>query len=238
MAVSRSVTAAMPLSLRVFALIVAAAGCAAATAHGAALRLQPSNNLTLALGSSAQESSTNETPDESLATPDDRIPWGEKGCFALQFSGGYADDFEETGIVPLDFGFSWFPIRNFSIDLQLEAAAVFQDDAAGRGDDALGGGIAMMLRWHFFEFGDASAFRGSLYADLGVGFLALTERVPPDASDFVFTPRAGAGVSIALDDYTRVLTGVRWYHISNAQTARENPGLNALQLYAGISFAF
>ena len=154
--------------------------------------------------------------------------WGEKGCVAFNASLGYADDFEEIGIVPASLGISWFPIKNFSIDVQLEGAHVHQP-----GDDALGGGAGMMLRWHFLDFET-----WTIYGDLGVGFLVMDNPVPQEAADFVFTPRAGIGASFALTDQTRLMVGARWYHISNAETSFENPGINALQGYVGVSFAF
>lgn len=154
--------------------------------------------------------------------------WGEKGCVTVNAFLGYADDFEDIGIAPASLGISWFPIKNFSIDVQLEGAHISQP-----GDDAFGGGAAMMLRWHFLDFET-----WTLYADLGIGFLILSDPVPQEAADFVFTPRAGVGASLALTESTRLMVGARWFHISNAETSFENPGVNALQGYVGISFAF
>jgi Lipid A 3-O-deacylase (PagL) len=156
------------------------------------------------------------------------IAWGEKGSLTFNASLGYADDFEDIGFVPAGLGISWFPIKNFSLDVQLEGAHVNQP-----GDDAIGGGLAMLLRWHFLDFDT-----WTIYGDLGVGFLVLDEPVPQRASEFVFTPRAGVGASFAITDYTRLLVGVRWFHISNAETSFENPGIDALQGYVGVSFAF
>jgi hypothetical protein len=156
------------------------------------------------------------------------VRWGDKGCVAVNATLGYADDFEEIGIVPASLGISWFPIKNFSFDVQLEGAHVQQP-----GDDSLGVGAAMMLRWHFLDFET-----WTLYADLGVGFLVMSDPVPQNAADFVFTPRAGIGASFALNDATRLMVGARWFHISNAETSFENPGVNALQGYVGVSFAF
>lgn len=156
------------------------------------------------------------------------VRWGEKGCVTVNAFAGYADDFEETSIVPAAIGISWFPIKNFSFDIQLEGAHVSQP-----GDDATGGGAAMMIRWHFLDFDT-----WTIYGDLGVGCLFMSDAVPSNAADFVFTPRAGLGASIEITEATRLMVGARWYHISNAETAFENPGINALQGYVGLSFAF
>jgi hypothetical protein len=156
------------------------------------------------------------------------VRWGEKGCVTVNAFAGYANDFEETSIVPAAIGISWFPIKNFSFDIQLEGAYVDQP-----GDSATGGGAAMMIRWHFLDFDT-----WTLYGDLGIGCLFMSDSVPSNAADFVFTPRAGLGASIEITEATRLMVGARWFHISNAETSFENPGINALQGYVGLSFAF
>lgn len=174
----------------------------------------------------ADDSTAPTAPPLEAATA--RPRWGEKGCVTVNFFGGYADDFEETGIVPASVGISWFAIKNFSIDVQLEGSYVSQP-----GDDAVGVGPAMMLRWHFLDFET-----WTVYGDLGIGCMFMSDSVPFNAADFILTPRAGVGASFALNDQTRLMVGVRWYHISNAETSFENPGINALQGYIGVSFAF
>jgi hypothetical protein len=157
-----------------------------------------------------------------------RPAWGEQGSFTVNLTAGYADDFEEIGVFPGTLGVSWFVLKNLSVDLQLEAAHVIQP-----GDDASGAGAAFMVRWHFL---DQESW--TLYADLGVGFLVLSEPVPQNAADFVFTPRAGVGASVKITEMTRLLAGVRWFHISNAETSFENPGVDTVQGYLGVSFGF
>jgi hypothetical protein len=191
----------------------------AAPSDAAAFRFEPASELDVALAGVAPAP-------EPAAAP--AKAWGDAGCLAVQVFGGYANDFDDTGIVPVSLGISWFPIRGLSLDLDAEGAYVSQP-----GDNAAGGGLALTIRWHFLDFET-----WSLYADAGVGFLVLSDPVPEDAASFVFTPRAGVGASFALNERTRVLTGVRWYHISNAQTASSNPAINALEVYAGLSFAF
>jgi hypothetical protein len=209
--------------------VVATAG----TASAESLRLTPTSDVGLSLGRADDAP----PPQDADAA---RIPWGERGCIAWTIQAGYADDFNETSIVPASIGISWFPIRMLSFDVQAEGLWFSQDVPAGvQGDsDVLGGGAAFLLRWHFLEFGDEGGLRGSIYGDVGVGFVVTGEDVPPDTSQFNFTPRAGVGASFAIDDYSRVLMGVRWFHVSNAQTASNNPGIDALQVYAGLSFAF
>lgn len=177
-------------------------------------------------GQAAADPAPSAPAPESIEAP--AVRWGEKGCVTVNLSAGYADDFEEISAVPATVGVSWFLIRNLSFDLQLEGSYVSQP-----GDDAVGGGIAMMVRWHFLDFET-----WTIYADVGVGCMAMSEPVPSNAADFLFTPRAGVGASFALNDRTRLMTGLRWYHMSNAETSFENPGVDTVQGYVGLSFAF
>ncbi len=65
---------------------------------------------------------------------------------------------------------------------------------------------------------------------------------PPDepfgGTTFNFTPQAGFGASWEIAANTRLLTGVRWYHISNARTSDNNPGLDSILFYIGATFPF
>jgi hypothetical protein len=215
------------------ALTLAATPAALASDY---LALPPANGIPLSIaGLSADDTALQPSTTAGPATPGAATGpapsakrWGDANSFAFNLSLGYANDFEDIGIVPATIGVSWFPVRLLSIDLDAEGTFVSQP-----GDNAVGGGLALTLRWHFLDFET-----WTVYGDLGVGFLALSEPVPPGASDFVFTPRAGVGCSFELDEKTRLLTGVRWFHISNAQTASSNPGVNALEGYVGISFGF
>lgn len=217
-------------SLAALVACCAAAPCAAAPSE---FKLEPTAHVPLTIAGIADEAvggAQGATLDESVAGQRQPTRWGDANTFAFNASLGYADDFDDIALVPGSIGFSWFPVRLFSIDVDAEGAYVSQP-----GDDSGGAGLALTLRWHFLDFD-----RWSIYGDLGIGFLALTEPVPQDAASFVFTPRAGLGASFALDegDTMRLLTGLRWYHISNAQTASENPGVNALEAYVGVSIAF
>ncbi len=206
----------------------------ASLASADSFHLDPSSGVALdlgatpAVGSSPQAAETPPPTDAKLADSGSSRRWGRPGSFTLNFEASYADDFEDISMVPVAVGFSWFPIKSFSLDLQAEGNFVSQP-----GDNAAGGGLAFVMRWHFID-----QETWSIYADLGVGFLVMSDDVPENAASFVFTPRAGLGFSYALSDSMRLMTGARWYHISNAQTADENPGINALQLYAGLSIGF
>jgi hypothetical protein len=71
-----------------------------------------------------------------------------------------------------------------------------------------------------------------------LGFLFFTRNVPvPDARALNGTFDAGAGVRFALDERRRIIAGYRFHHLSNAWSARQNPGLDAQLFYAGCVVA-
>ena len=72
-------------------------------------------------------------------------------------------------------------------------------------------------------------------------FLFTGDDVPPDGTSINFTPRAGMGVTRALDDSgTRLMVGVRWAHISNARIEGdgENPSRDSVMGYVGVIWPF
>lgn len=197
---------------------------ASTAARADAFTLVPSVDVALAIA----EDAPSEPPAQPLETYAERPAWGEKGSLALTLTAGWATDFSDADLLTTSVGVSWFPVRMLSLDLVLDGVAAWQP-----GDDAVGGGVAFLFRWHFLESGD-----WTLYLDAGCGILGSNERIPADGTSFNFTPRAGVGATYRLDDRTRLMGGFRWFHISNAETSSRNPGWDGLQLYAGLSWGF
>jgi len=154
--------------------------------------------------------------------------FGDEGTVQLNIFGDYANDFDDDWMAGGQFGISWFFVQNLSLDLQLEQWGISQD-----GPNAYAIGPALLLRWHFLAMDE-----WSLYADAGCGIIYATNPVPWDGSRFNFTPRVGIGASIAVGDRARIMTGVRWFHISNANTSTPNPGRDSMEIYAGLSLPF
>lgn len=68
------------------------------------------------------------------------------------------------------------------------------------------------------------------------GFLTFKETVPlPDARKFNFTFDFGGGIQIMAGSHWGLTLGYRLHHLSNANTANANPGLDANIFYLGIS---
>jgi len=72
----------------------------------------------------------------------------------------------------------------------------------------------------------------------GAGLLRTSNNVPTGGSKFNFTPQAGLGMSFDIGNNNRWLLGVKWHHISNANTYDMNPGRDSIMIWTGISFPF
>lgn len=207
-----------------FLSVVATAETPATTAATrftvAALSLEP--------GAVVQSAASTDTP----PPPTDAAPvhrrYGTEGMVTFNIFGDAGTDFTDDWFGGAQIGISWFFIDDLSLDLQLEQYGISQE-----GPNAYAIGPALLMRWHFLSYET-----WSLYADAGCGVIYATNPVPFDGSRFNFTPRIGIGASIGITDTARILTGVRWFHISNANTSTPNPGRDSLELYAGISLAF
>jgi lipid A 3-O-deacylase len=115
-----------------------------------------------------------------------------------------------------------------SLDIELNAM-YFQQEI----QDAQGLNAGLLLRWHIIRK------RGwSFFLDGGTGLLVSTQDVPADGSSVNFASQAGLGFTLDLGGDTRLLTGVRWHHISNARLYDTNPSRDSILIYAGLTFPF
>lgn len=158
-------------------------------------------------------------------------PFGTKGTWrwTIQGAGGFEFDDDSNAFGLVGFGVSYFVVDDVSLDGELNGMFFSQ---AGDQDPA-GLNANLLLRWHFF-----TRDTWSIYVDGGAGLLVTTDDVPDGASSFNFTPQIGLGASVELNDRTRLMTGVRLHHLSNANTDRNNPGRDSLLGYVGLSIAF
>ncbi len=156
--------------------------------------------------------------------------FGSKGTWRWQIHGAGAMDIKtsDNTFLLAGIGISYFVIDNLSFDAELNGLHVSQ-----RGDDAFAGNFNLLIRWHFLP-----QETWSLYGEAGAGIFLATEDVPTHGSQFNFTPQAGIGASFDLGGDTRLMTGVRWHHISNASLYSSNPGRDSFMGYVGVSFGF
>jgi hypothetical protein len=154
--------------------------------------------------------------------------FGARDSWRWQVLVSWMNDMDAANQIEAEWSASWFFMDNVSLDFGLSGDAILQP-----GTDAGGGGASLMLRWHFL-----ARETWSLYADAGCGMLFTNEPVPSDGGRVNFTPRVGMGASVEIGGGARFMGGVRWYHISNANTGESNPGRDSIQLYGGVSLPF
>lgn len=172
----------------------------------------------------------------SVASPVARPAFGEDGYWSWTLGGGVAVLGTDAhayynGFVSIET----FVVKDFQVAFEFGGWWFAQD-----GPDAGGGSVNVDFRYYFLPWGGPKDDWG-VYAALGGGVLGSTNDVPVGGTEFNFTPRAGVGFSLRLGDGPERLTGgVRWQHISNANTEGNdrNPGSNALMVYLGVTFPF
>lgn len=151
--------------------------------------------------------------------------FGEMDSLRLSFLLGYGNDFDETQFVNGGIGLSWFFVDNVSLDVEFTGLGIKQP-----GDDAGAGDVSLLFRWHFLV-----RERWTLYVEGGAGLLWASQDVPPDGTSFNFTPQVGLGATYDLGNDVRLMVGARWFHISNARLSDNNPGLDSVMAYVGVS---
>lgn len=122
-------------------------------------------------------------------------------------------------------GITHFFATGHSINAVLNGLVFNQEGA-----DAVGINLDVIARWHFVR-----QRTWSLFVDGGVGIINTTERVPLiGGSRFNFTPQVGGGVSFRVAKRRRILLGLRWHHISNANLFEPNVGQDAVYGWVGL----
>ncbi len=154
--------------------------------------------------------------------------FGQAGKQRWYVQGGVGADFDDDLFGLVGAGVSHFFYNGHSINLELNGLAFDQT-----GSNAVGLNLALLVRSHWIR-----GENWSIYIDGGAGIIATTDDVPAAGSSFNFTPQIGGGATFAINDTQRIMTGLRWYHISNASLFESNPGLDALYGYVGYNFPF
>ena len=155
-------------------------------------------------------------------------PFGTEGTRWLEFGGLVADNFKDSVDANIHARFSEFIAKDVELGGELAGWNFNQP-----GDNAVGGSLVLIVRWHFLNRGD-----WSLYADAGVGGMVASDDTPDDGTSFNLMPRVGAGFTHAIgENGARLEIGVRWHHISNARITGDdhNPSRDSAALYAGFA---
>jgi hypothetical protein len=120
------------------------------------------------------------------------------------------------------------PLRG-SLEYAVEVVPAF---AIKQSTTVFGYGVTPLL----LQYNFAASRRLVPFIQAGAGMLFTREKVPENTSDFNFTPQGGFGVYWLRGKRSSLELGMRYHHISNAGTARRNPGHNGLYFYTGISW--
>ena len=159
----------------------------------------------------------------------DKPAFGDQGTVRGQLGGSIASNFNDINLFRVNGSVSWFVLDGFSVDLELDAGYVNQSE----GDDGVGGGAGLMIRWHMVR-----QPTWSFYGEFGVGMFFSSVDVPVGTSQVKFSPQFGFGFSFDVAQDLRMMLGARWVHLSNARTTSNNTGFDGLGLYAMLSFGF
>ncbi|MFZ2873026.1 MAG: acyloxyacyl hydrolase [Phycisphaerales bacterium] len=169
---------------------------------------------------------------EPASAPSSAAPFGAADTRWWSVGTGVAFDFEDGTSFNVHGSLSYFVAEN--IETVGEVGAWYYSQP---GEDAFGINPAFVVRWHFINEGSWTVF-----ADIGIGMLLASSDVPADNGTSInLTPRAGIGLTYALDDAgTRLQLGLRWAHVSNARITGhdDNFGVDAAMPYIGIVFPF
>lgn len=212
----------------VVSLFIAAHTCAGGTQAGAAIdfhHVPTADSSVVLLSMDVEEPEAVEAEAPSVAPFGTQDTWR----FNIMAAGGFAlDEDRESTFVLAGVSFSYFLIDNFSLEFEFNVMGFDQP-----GTDAIGGNFNLLLRWHII-----ARETWSIYVDAGAGILGTSAKVPPGALALNFTPQAGIGVSFEVAENTRMFIGARLHHVSNANLADYNIGLDNAMAYVGLSFPF
>ena len=163
-----------------------------------------------------------------------RLPYkryGGKDTQSLMFGLMVGPDFSGNVDTNIHGQYTYFLIDDFEVGVEAAFWTIFQED------DTVGASSSLVMRYHFFH-----AERWSAFGEVGMGLILTGDNVPDTGTSFSLMPRVGAGVTFKIFDYsnTRLITGLRWHHISNARISGEakNPARDGVGLYVGLLFEF
>lgn len=190
-----------------------------------AFRLEPAIVDPTILGAMAGQSEVAPAADAPKPAESARA-YGSADTVDFEFTLGPCFDFDNTTIGVLDVGVHWFVADGVSFGAFVEGLVIDAEN-----DDSWGFGVGLLARWHFVR-----EEKYSLFVEGGAGFAGFSDEVPSGGTDYDFTPRAAVGMTYELGDGARLVGKVGWFHISNAQTGPNNPGLDSLSVGIGLSF--
>lgn len=215
-------------------MLLAAASPVAAQVGGAPVELRLSLSDGLRAAAVGQPEAEKPGAADAGEAPKAAPVFGRAGPTGwLSVGTGGMHNFQDDGAGEIHVGYSRFIADELEFNLELTGWYFSQT-----GDDTGGISPFMNLRWHFLH---DEGFDWSVFGEFGFGLLFAFDNVPDGGTGFNFLPRLGAGFTKQIsDDGTRLVTGLRWQHISNGRIEGDtrNPGRDSLMFYVGVMFPF
>lgn len=148
------------------------------------------------------------------------------------FGAGTSTDFDELSDVNVTIAWSKFVDEDVELMVEL---ALREFDMPG--DDQIGINPMLVFRKHW-KLGEDHTW--TAFADVGIGIMISPDDVPQDGTSFNFTPRAGGGLTYAINEDWRVIAGLRWSHISNGRIFGDddNPASDGVMFSVGLITSF
>lgn len=161
------------------------------------------------------------------------VIFAPRGTWTAQTYGSATFSGEAGGLFTGHIGGGYHFKDDLSINFELIAGSIAFDE--GFNDSAAVVGADMLLRYHFFQYGDLT-----LYTDGGFGLQQSSLPFPMAGTHFNFRSQAGIGFTLKLNHRARLMVGARWLHVSNANKDEEflNPGYDGSMVYSGFMFEF
>jgi opacity protein-like surface antigen len=97
----------------------------------------------------------------------------------------------------------------------------------------VGAGVGMLLRYNFLRWQPLEP-----YLQAGAGVMDLAFGLADQADGLAFTPEGGAGLCYPISPNVSMDAGVRFHHISNANTELPNGGIDSIQFMLGLAYHF
>ena len=226
------------VSAAVFASLALSTGASAFESREFSLGLAGAMALPAAQDGTPVTPGSDDQVEPELAT--EVVPgFGDKGSAWWSITGsGMVDDGSENKDFSLRLSYHNFLAKDFELNLALTGWYHDQPDT-----EEWSGSFDLGFRYHFLNKREEG---WSGYIDTGIGFMLSSDEVPEGGTDYNFTPRAGAGLTLRLPDNlggdagARLDIGVGWQHYSNASTSGsdDNPARDSVYLRAGVIFPF
>jgi len=133
--------------------------------------------------------------------------------------------------VALAYTFDLIPMAMVTDNPQTEVTGEVSTEQV-RTTSVYGFGLAPIgLKFYFLQ-----ARRVKFFANTSGGFLTFLNEVPVEkARKFNFTFELGLGMQITTGSRWALTLGYKLHHLSNAETAHSNPGLDSSVFYLGVS---